>query len=360
MYISCLAGEKSEGPNYSVPNQIKAQAKYDNVLWFNINNTLKECWDIDVDFINMTIVSRPDIENLPKPFNRADLVIFEGLYTLSFCKIAKQLRKNNIPYIIIPRSSLTTSGQQSKALKKKIGNLVFFNRFIKNAAAIQYLTEDEYKSSGDSWNKTSLIIPNGIDKKNKSKVWENKAYLRGVFIGRMDIYQKGIDLLIEACTLLKNEMKTADCIIDIYGPDRKGAKFIINKLIAKNDLVDLVHIHDAVFDDEKEAILLDSDFFILTSRFEGHPMGLIEALSYGLPCLVTTGTNMADEIAEADAGWTAQISVDSIAEALKTLLKDKAQFAVKGQSALKLSKQYNWDALAQTSNREYVGLLKKL
>ena len=49
-------------------------------------------------------------------------------------------------------------------------------------------------------------------------------------------------------------------------------------------------------------------------------MGLLEALSYGLPCLVTTGTNMAEK-SRADAGWTSDISVDGISEALKSIKK---------------------------------------
>lgn len=58
----------------------------------------------------------------------------------------------------------------------------------------------------------------------------------------------------------------------------------------------LIITHGGVYDSDKETILLNSDFFILTSRFKGHLMGLIEALSYGLFCLVTEGSNMADGI----------------------------------------------------------------
>jgi glycosyltransferase involved in cell wall biosynthesis len=360
LYISFLTGMKSEGPNYSVPNQIQAQSKYDNVLWFNVNNASRDCWDVDVDFVSLTDIPKIDIGYLPKPFNKPDLVIFQGLYTFHFCKIARRLKKNKIQYIIIPRSSLTLPGQQSKPLKKKIGNLLFFNEFIKNAAAVQYLTEGEYKSSGDKWNKTSLIIPNGIDKKSKSKVFESKTDLRGVFIGRLDVYQKGIDLLIEACSMLKTEMKSFGCIVDLYGPEHEGGKIDINELIAKNGVKNFIRLHDAVFDCEKEAVLLNSDFFILTSRFEGHPVGLIEALSYGLPCLVTAGTNMADEVAAFDAGWTAKASIRSIAEALEAVIRDRKSLAVKGQNALKLSQKYSWDAIAELSNKKYEELLNKM
>lgn len=38
LYISKLDGRPWMGPTYSVPNQVKAQSKYDNVFWYNLSN----------------------------------------------------------------------------------------------------------------------------------------------------------------------------------------------------------------------------------------------------------------------------------------------------------------------------------
>ncbi len=38
LYISNLTGNLFAGPNNSVPAQIKAQSKRDNVFWYNIND----------------------------------------------------------------------------------------------------------------------------------------------------------------------------------------------------------------------------------------------------------------------------------------------------------------------------------
>lgn len=354
LYISCLIGSKWSGPNKSVPSQIVAQAKYDNVLWFNINNTPKDRWNADVNFINSNDVPDLSIERLPEPFNKPDLVIFEGIYFFAFCRIAKQLRKMKIPYIIIPRSGLTSAGQKSKRLKKKVANFVFFKRFFKNAAAIQYLTKDEQENSGYSWNKISFVIPNGIEKKQDTKVWKEKS-LKGVFIGRLDIYQKGLDLLLEACDLIQKELRLNNFRLNIYGPDRNGSKATLNGLVEKYNLGDIVFIYDSIFDEVKESVLLDSDFFVLTSRFEGLPMGLIEALSYGIPCLVTIGSNMAKEIAAAEAGWASNISVEGIANELMKILKLESLEGM-GKNALELSEQYDWNEIGRISSEKYRNL----
>lgn len=359
VYVTRLSGRKWTGPNYSVPQQIKNQAKYDNVFWYNVtesiidNNGPVKCNNI-VEFPTLKL------RDLPTPFNKPDLVVFESLYYYKFYKIGKECRYRNIPYIIIPRSSLTHFAQKSKYIKKKLANYILFNRFIKNAVGIQYLTKKEYEDSTDKWNKRNIIIPNGIEKKKVTRNQIEKNKLTGVFIGRPDIYQKGIDLLLEACHILKKELLSNKVEIKIYAPKESKSKDREQMIayIKEKSLEEIIDVKGGVFDKEKENVLINSDFFILTSRFEGHPMGLIEALSYGVPSLVTTGTNMAEEVKEFEAGWDCEIDIDSIVKALRTLIKDKNEIDKKGNNALSLSNEYRWDKLASISSDEYKKLIK--
>ncbi|MDG5789303.1 glycosyltransferase [Evansella sp. AB-P1] len=358
LYISKLAGHKWQGPNQSVPNQIGAQSRYDNVFWYNLNYVLKNEWLEKSNCYNLNDYPELKISKLPPPFNKPDLVIFEGVYEYPFCKLIFEIWKRKLPYIIIPRSALTVQARNKKKLKKIIGNSLFFNKFIRKAKAIQYLTQDEYINSGSSWNKKAFIIPNGVDTKKNVKQVNKSEKLIGVFIGRIDTYQKGLDLLIDACSKLRVELLRSNCVINLYGPDRYNSKDGLNSKLKENNLEELISIHDAVFDGEKEKILLEADFFIMTSRFEGHPMGLIEALSYGLPCLVTDGTNMAKEIKESDAGWIAEISVESITLEFKKLLNNIDTLQDKGKNAITLSRLYDWDTIAELSSQKYLELIK--
>lgn len=357
LYISMLPKIKSAGPRQSVPNQIYSQSLIDNIYWVNLNE-----FGVDREFIESHDFNNFfgfSIKKLKPPFNNPDLVIFQEVYHPIYCKIAYKLKKDKVPYVIIPRSSLTKSAQEKKFLKKFLGNFIMFNRFIKSAASIQYLTEMEYKTSGSRWNTHSYVIPNGIDIKKNKKVWANSNNLKGVFIGRLDIYHKGLDLLIEACIKERNFLLENNTEIMLYGPDWNHSKSLINEKIKNNKLEDIVKLKGEIYDENKIRVLLNSDFFILTSRFEGHPMGLIEALSYGLPCLVTDGTNMANEIKVSNAGWAARNDIDSIRKQLKELVTSKEELREKSRNAIRLSSIYDWKVLAKESHSIFQDILKR-
>ena len=85
---------------------------------------------------------------------------------------------------------------------------------------------------------------------------------------------------------------------------------------------------------------------------------MIEALSYGLPCVATVGTNMADEINNAKAGWTAKNTVESIEEALKTMILEKEKFREKSSQAIEVANKYSWENIAKKSHETFERLLR--
>ncbi len=355
LYISHLTRTASEGPNYSVPAQIKAQSRLDHVFWYNMTEAVQPHWLETGLFHGIAEFPSKRLKDLPEPFCHPDLVVFESFYYIDDIAFSAQCRKNGIPYIIIPRSALTKKGQNQKRLKKWVANLLLFKRMTRGAAAIQYLTEDEKRDSGNRWNRNAFVIPNGIEPAPQVKTWTTPG-LKGVYIGRMDPYQKGLDLLIEACTVLREEMLEAGFQVNLHGPERMGWREKLRQEIQEKKLDGVLHIKDGVFGEEKKAVLLNADFFIMTSRFEGHPMSMIEALSYGLPVFATVGTNMTKEILEYDAGWTSDHTVAELIVNLRRLLAEKDTLPKKSENALRLSERYDWNRLAQASHAQYCAL----
>lgn len=352
LFVSKLSGSKWIGPNYSVPAQVAAQSELDNCLWYNLHEHSFEQAGSAV-CLSLSDVSSGSLDDLPTPFDRPDIAIIEGLYSYPFERMVRQMMRRSIPYIIVPRSSMTDAGQSFRSMKKRMGNLVWFDRMVRSAAAIQFLTERERDESRHFSYKKDLVIPNGTTMHDEEWVGSGALGMRGSYIGRIEGNQKGLDILIEAVALVQQELRDADWHVTLHGPDRLDSLDGLMRLVSERSVGDLVEFSGPVYGDEKGEVLIHSDFFVMTSRFEGLPMGMIEALAYGVPCLATEGTNLADVIQDAGAGWTCETSVAGVAGSLLRMLADLRQLTEMSVAAKQLSRRYSWDEIAKISHDEY-------
>ncbi len=359
VYISKLNGAKWSGPSYSVPAQIDAQSKIDDVIWINLGQEENSEWNKLDYYYNKRKISFKKISGLMKPFDKPDLVVVEQFYAFSTEKVFYNLIKEKVPYIIIPRGEFTEAAQAQKHVKKMVANRLFMNRYMKGACAIQYLTQKEKDDSKICKGYPGLVIPNGTQEKENIKQQFSPDELCFTYIGRIDVYHKGLDLLIQACNLVKMELIRNSVIIKIYGPDRDGRLDEMKNLVEKFGLTTVIRFLDAVVDPEKKKVLLDTDVFLMTSRFEGLPMALIEAMSYGIPCAITEGTNMRNEVREYDAGWDCQNSSESIADMFLKVIDEKKFLSQKGRNAHRLSKEYTWNSIAEKSQLEYEKIIRR-
>lgn len=347
LYIAYLNTNIAAGPNWSVPARVVAQSKIDNVLLINTANMVMDHFRTVKAYHNAEEFGELHLNNLPSPFNKPDIVVFEGFNFYEHVKFAKELRKSNVPYIITPRGALTYEAQHNHAwLKKLIARTLFQNSYIRNAIAIQYLTEGERDSSMRMFKTKNFILPNGFHDPGEKKTYFSETCINATFIGRLDIHHKGIDLLLNAIRADLPELQKANFRLSIYGPKRYDY-FKIEKMIKDKQIEEVVELKDEVGGDRKKEVLLNTDIFIMTSRLEGLPMGLLEALAYGVPCFVSEGTNMRKAIDSADAGWTCETTEESIRIVLHKILKEKKELPKKSINALELSKNYQWDTIAK-------------
>ena len=118
------------------------------------------------------------------------------------------------------------------------------------------------------------VIPNSVSFEcDYSSTLENK---RMIAVGRLT-YQKGYDILINIAKQIKNECP--EWTIDIFGDGEDKENLL--KLISENELNNYIHIKNPTQNIQNE--LLNSSLYLMTSRFEGLPMVLIEAQVCGLP-----------------------------------------------------------------------------
>ncbi|MFP7479731.1 glycosyltransferase [Terribacillus saccharophilus] len=359
LHVSSITNNKASGISNVVPLHVKYQSEIANVALLNctsykpiINseNNL-QIYNLAEDCNNKSIA------DLPFPYNKPDLVVFHGVYFPVYSRLTRYLKDNNIPYILVPHGSLTKPAREKKKLKKIVGSLLIFNRFIKNAMAIQYLSNEELENSSPKSSR-SFIGSNGMNVNSVKKEILSDIGLNLVYIGRLDPFHKGLDILIEACSNIHKEMKEFRIKLNIYGPDHEGGASKVIELINKFNVKDVVIINDGIFGEEKIKILSNSDVFVQTSRFEGQPIGIMEALSFGVPVIATPGTNMADDIDNKKCGWKADLNATDIGSTIikaynqKHLLKDMSLNARKF-----IKSKYDWNLVAKDTIYKYKELL---
>jgi glycosyltransferase involved in cell wall biosynthesis len=254
---------------------------------------------------------------------------------------------------------MTALAAGRSACKKWLADRLFFRRFVANACAIHYLTEGEAEAS-QHWQVTSFVAGNGIVlPKISTKAGENQSRpLYFLFIGRLAVYPKGLDLLIEGLAIFLKSEPDAQLVLHIYGPSDDGSHLQVDALIRELRLEAYVELHSAVYAEEKVAVLNAADIFCHTSRFEGHPMAILEALAYGLPCIASQGTNMAHEIVTSGAGWNAGQTVKEIADALSVAYHQGEQLLGYSIAARQMAEQYSWPERARCALSHYARLAK--
>jgi glycosyltransferase involved in cell wall biosynthesis len=162
-----------------------------------------------------------------------------------------------------------------------------------------------------------------------------------LYIGRLNIKKKGIDILLEAAKLLKS----TENIIFIIGGEG-GDKRFAEEFIKANRLDNCLLVGFTHYDKLPDLYSL-SDVFVLPSRTgEGLPLTVLEAFASGLPVIATYNSGGHVEIInEGRNGFLIKPnSSEDLAEKISKLFENPTLCEFMGKNGRKLiENELTWD-----------------
>lgn len=163
---------------------------------------------------------------------------------------------------------------------------------------------------------TVSLEENGAEGQLRNSV-SSTDFVNIISVGRLS-FQKGFDILVKAASILMRKGKSFHVKIIGDGGERNH----LLHMCANLGLEENIELIGRVTDKEKVSIIKASDIFVLSSRFEGLPLTVLEAMYLKKPVIATDVNGMNEIITNGISGLLVEPNEKSLAEALELLISN--------------------------------------
>jgi glycosyltransferase involved in cell wall biosynthesis len=259
-----------------------------------------------------------------------------------FGRIAARLAR--VPALVSTTASISARYQVDEWWRRALYRMIDYttdrlpDRYIVvNRASVEALT-DRHRVP----RKRVVVIPNGIE----LELYDPAAARRGAWRERLGVpdgavllggvgrltEQKGFDDMIKAFAAI--DRPDVWLVIAGDGPDWEELRELARMFDVSSRVLMPGFVEDV------PGLLADLDLFVLSSRHEGHPMVMLEAMAMACPVVATDLDGVADTITEGVDGRLVPVGdIPALAEALTVLIRDPDGAALLGRNARKKIKR---------------------
>lgn len=272
-----------------------------------------------------------------------------------FYSISKVLQSNQINFVFTPHGAYNTIAMKRNFWVKKLYFQMFEKTVLKNSKKIHNIGKSESTGLSTFYkNNKTVLLPYGFENTIKPEVFtpKNEDIVFG-FIGRLDIYTKGLDTLLVAFEKVVTQFPNAK--LWIIGDSKEKEK--LQTLIIKHRLCKNVVLLGSQFGEMKNNFLKKMDVFVHPSRNEGLPTSVIEAASFGKPCVVSNATNINELIESYNAGKSiTEQNSNELHDVLVEMIliwQNKKEYDTMSKNAIKLVEEsFNWKKVITDLNHK--------
>jgi glycosyltransferase involved in cell wall biosynthesis len=198
------------------------------------------------------------------------------------------------------------------------------------------------------------VIPNGVDVDVLQSLKKTEEYI--LFLGRIEVNQKGLDLLLEAYNLAR---KSINIPLVIAGTGTENEMRKLEQLIKKMKLRESVKLLGRIMGDVAKKQLFQKAFCcIIPSRFETFSLVALEAMASGTP-LVTFDLDGFRWLSDENVVKVVSLDTYTLAQKIIELCNDAEMRKKLSHNGSALVKQYDWDSISMQYESVISNVLKK-
>ena len=289
--------------------------------------------------------------------NHPDLIICTTYSFDVLDLLTKICHKQNIKLVIESHIQLTNVFMEQRLAYSPILSVYgkahdsHILHYIRKAAMLVCLTDEDMKSWKQLHVNNVCVIPNMITIQPPEII--DYSAKRVIAVGRYS-NQKGFDMLIKAWGRLST--KYTDWHLYIFGNEDRTP---YEEMVKEEKCQDTCHCMPVT-----EDIALEygkSSIFVLSSRYEGMPLVLIEAMSSGLACVSYNCPNgPSDIINDGIDGLLAKNGdIDDLSNKIESLICNESLRSKMGTTAKQNIERYSPNAIMQQNMILYNNILNK-
>lgn len=213
---------------------------------------------------------------------------------------------------------------------------ILFEKYLNKLDKYIVLTNYDKEKMDKRFDINSIVINN--PKSFESDIVSNLGNKKFIAMGRF-VYVKAFEDLIEAFNLFSK--KNNDWNLYIYGDGPYKDKYI--ELIEQYNLENRIFIEN--YTDDVKKVLLDSSIYLLSSRWEGFPMVVLEAMEMGLP-VISYDISASKEIIINNSGILVRSrNIEEYADAMLNLANNPDLLKEMGKCAKINSENYSYEKI---------------
>lgn len=183
--------------------------------------------------------------------------------------------------------------------------------------------------------------------------------IKVVCVGRLDVQTKGLDILVRAfaCAAVKSPQRLE---LILVGPRSGGDYAYIVSLIEQLGIEERVLITGMTDRQGVGRYLRTADMFVQTSRWDACSLASVEAITYELPCILSSqsGVSTYPDIASLPHIHVIEPHVEEVTAAILDVassLKQQRAFAIQHGPASR--EFFSWERIADSHQRAYARLI---